>query len=225
MKCILCLFYLLLGFQLNASEGRAVPRMKRIDPIEFFVEKEAAKPDKFTFNQYENIISGGAAFLIGNVGYMLTDSTVLGLTYSAIQTIGVINIGQGIYKMNSPSVERSFKELLTNEEVKGYSKKRLAGNLVTIFGKESRAKRLALFYSSSLLAAQYTLNATVYESSGKLKNVYIFLGGVNAIIAAYSAFSKSEYEEYLFGEDIDLNPFAFSSGQGSTYGATLTYSF
>ncbi len=225
MKSLLILIIIFISFNLMASEGREIPKLKRVDPIEFFVEKEAAKPEKYTFNEYENIISGGAAFLIGNVGYMLTDSTVLGLTYSAIQTIGVINIGQGIYKMNSPSVERSFKDLLTNDQVKGYTKKRLAGHLVTIFGQESRAKRLALFYSSSLLAAQYTLNATVYDSSGKLKNVYIFLGGVNAIIAAYSAFSKSEYEEYLFGEGIDLNPFAFNQGQDSTFGAMLTFHF
>lgn len=225
MKYLVHLILLLSIFEAKANEGRVIPKIERVDPIEFFVEKEAAKPEKYTFNEYENIISGGAAFLIGNVGYMLTDSTVLGLTYSAVQTIGVINIGQGIYKMNSPSVERSFKDLLTNDKVKGYSKKRLAGHLIKIFGQESRAKRLALFYSSSLLAAQYTLNATVYDSSGKLKNVYIFLGGVNAIIAAYSAFSKSEYEEYLFGKDIDLNPFALTTGGNSTYGAMLTFHF
>jgi hypothetical protein len=218
--------YLILIFSLFTSTLFAkVPTKKKIDPINFFIKQYESKETKWSFNEYENIISGTAAFIIGNIGYATTDSSVLGISYSAIQTIGIINIGQGIYKMNSPSIEGSFKDLLTNKRVKAYSKPKLAKHLIKIFGEEERAKRLSLFYSSSLLSIQYLFNATVYDSPGNVDNIYIFLGGINAIVATYSAFYKSDYEKALLGDNIDLNPFAFKTKEADLYGLQFVYNF
>ncbi len=69
------------------------------------------------------------------------------------------------------------------------------------------------------------MNATIYDSPGRLKNIYMFLGGINLIVAAYSVYSKSEHENYYFGEGVDLNPFAYHSKDVGFYGANLSFSF
>lgn len=193
--------------------------------VSFFKTKKKSKTKSYQFNRYENLISGTAAFLIGNIGYMSSDSSVLKVTYSGVQTIGVINIGRSVYKIHSPSVEGSFEKLVTNKSVKGYSKEQVAQHLLEIYAKEERAKRLSLFYSSSILALQYIFNAVVYDSPGQLENTYIFLGGVNSIVAIYSALFKSDYEKHYFGDNFDISPFANLSPKSPTYGLKLTYHF
>ncbi len=224
MKILIVLFLFLFSPLVFAKEANPSHGNDE-KSIQFFVKEFSTQENKWQFNEYENFFSGVAAFVIGNIGYATTDSSALALTYSAIQTIGIINIGEGLYKINSPSIEGSFKELLTNKKVKHYSKKDLAFHLIKIYAKEKRAKRLSFFYSASILSAQYILNATVYNSPTKLKNVYIFLGSINAIMATYMAFNKSSYESFLFGDHIDLNPFAFKLKNEGFYGARLSFSF
>jgi hypothetical protein len=207
------------------SQSVFAKQAQKKDSMKFFVNKSKESETQFQFNKYENIISGAAAFVIGNVGYVLTDSSVLKLSYTGIQTIGIVNIGRGIYKLNTPTVETSFYNLLNNEKVKGYSKKSLSNKILGIFAKEERAKRLSIFYSSAFLSFQYLLNATVYDSPGKLKNIYIFLGGVNALIAVYSGTYKNDYEKFYYGEKIDLKPFAYHDGQQGIYGAQFAWTF
>ena len=216
-KIFFILLFSLKAYGLNTNQKSSV---------DFFVKEFEKKESKWKFNEYENLISGSAAFIIGNIGYVTTDvNAVLNLTYSAIQTIGIINVGQGIYKMNSPSLEGSFKDLLTQKKADYQNSEQLAAHLIKIFANEKRAKRLSLFYSSALLSLQYTLNATLYGTTGKLKNIYIFLGGVNAIVSLYSAFYKSEYERFTFGEGLDLNPFVLKTKEESLAGAILTWNF
>lgn len=169
-------------------------------------ERES-KVSTFKYNQYESLISGVAAFIFGNVGYLTTSSSSLQLTYSAVQTIGIINIGQGIYQAQAPSMDASLRGILTEEKMKNFSKEQLAGRLLRVFAQEDRAQRLSIFYSSSFLTLQYAMNATIYKSSGQLKKIYLFLGGVNAIVAVYSALSKSKYEEAYYGSKFDISPF------------------
>jgi hypothetical protein len=180
--------------------------------FEFFQKNAQQETSRYAYNPYENIISGIAAFVFGNVGYLTTDSSSLKVTYSAVQTIGIINIGQGIYKAQAPSVDRSFRDMLAEDKTKSFTKERLAGNLLKLFAQEDRAKRLSVFYSSGFLTVQYAMNATIYKSSGQLKKVYLFLGGVNVIVALYSAFSKSKYEEAYYGGELDISPFASMNG-------------
>lgn len=195
------------------------------DPVQFFKLKNKNKTKKYQFNKYENLISGTAAFLIGNIGYMASDSSVLKVTYSGVQTIGIINIGRSIYKIHSPSIENRFESLVTDPKVNSYTKKEVGNHLIEIYAKEERAKRLSLFYSSSILALQYMFNSLVYDSPDQLENTYIFLGGVNSIIAIYSALYKGDYERHYFGNDFDLSPFASVQPNGNTYGLSLTYNF
>ncbi|MBF0314175.1 MAG: hypothetical protein HQK52_12220 [Oligoflexia bacterium] len=127
----------------------------------------------------------------------------LKVAYTGIQTIGIINIGRSIYRINSPSIEGSFYELLSNKEKMQYTSPELAGHLLQIFAQEERAKRVALFYSSS------------------------FLSGVNAIIAIYSAFYKGNYEKYYYGPKIDIRPILYhdENGQKSAGGLEVGLNF
>jgi hypothetical protein len=202
------------------------PRIKQDTNINFFKEATKKQKSKFSFNEYEHIISGVGAFLIGNIGYLLTDSTALKIAYSGIQTIGIINIGQGVYQRNSPDLKKSFYTILTTNKVDTYSKPVLAKNLIKLFAQEERAKRLSLFFSTSFLSLQYLLNSTVYDSPDQVKNIYIFFSGINAIVATYSALYKGEYESQYYGTQFDINPLAFEDAKGnSTFGALLTYRF
>ena len=221
MKLVLILFF----FSQNVFSDNKVEKKVRKNPINFFIQQNKKEEEKYSFNQYENIISGVAAFSIGNIGYIASENSVLKLTYSAIQTIGIINVGKGIYQRNSPSVQKSFYKMLAKKKKKNLSKYKVADNLIETFAKEERAKRLSLFYSTGFLSLQYILNATIYDSPDRVKNIYIFLGGVNAIIAAYSGLYKGDYESYHFGEGIDINPFALKIGDDDRFGANLTYSF
>ncbi|MBF0298100.1 MAG: hypothetical protein HQK51_05230 [Oligoflexia bacterium] len=203
------------------------PTDSKIDSTNFFVQQNANIEKKYLFNPYEKIISGVAAFLIGNIGYYTSSSSVLKVAYTGIQTVGIINISRSIYAANSPSLEKSFYNLMTNPTVESYSKKDLSINLLQIFAQEERAKRVALFYGSTFITAQYAINAFVYKSPGNLKNIYIFLGGVNALVAIYSAFYKGNYEKYYYGNSIDIKPFIsttlnFNSNSNSNSNNNLT---
>ncbi|MBF0360137.1 MAG: hypothetical protein HQK49_03960 [Oligoflexia bacterium] len=211
------LLFILTFLTLNLSIiTTVVSADQKIDSINFFVQQNAKAEEKYLFNPYEKIISGVAAFLIGNVGYYTSTSSVLKVTYTGIQTVGIINIGRSIYASNSPSLEKSFYHLMTDSSVDSYSKKDLSLNLLHIFAQEERAKRIALFYGSSFITAQYAINAFVYKSPGNLKNIYIFLGSVNAIVALYSALYKGEYEKYYYGPSIEIKPFITFVSSGIT---------
>ena len=206
---LLPLLLLLLPGLASANDKKAQENEDALNrrAFEFFQKHGEQKVNQFTYNPYESLISGMAAIVIGNVGYLTTESSSLKLTYSAIQTIGIVNIGQGIYQAQAPAVDNSLRGIFTDEKMKVFTREKLAGRLLRVFAQEDRAKRLSLFYGSSFLTIQYAMNATIYKSSGQLKKIYLFLGGVNAIVAIYSAFSKSQYEEAYYGNKLDISPF------------------
>ncbi|GEM_PF-6512202 len=226
MKRFTLIFLSLLLFISCVESWAKEVSSKKKSSVNFYLAQREKTEKKYQYNAYENLISGGAAFLIGNVGYIVSeDSAVLQLAYAGVQTIGIINVGQGIYALTSPNVDASFYNMITNEKVTAYTKEEIANNLLLVSAREARAKRLSLFYSSTLLAIQYFLNATVYDSNGKIKNIYIFLGGINSIVSVYTAFYKSDSEKYLFGKNLDLVPFAFRSQGDFSYGANLSFRF
>lgn len=223
------LIFLILIFSIVPNSGTTLKSLvppPQTSDIDFFVKSSQQQQKKYLFNEYEHLISGLSAFLIGNIGYLSTKSIPLKIAYSGIQTIGIINIGSGVYQRNSPNLKKSFKTLLTTNKITKYSKPVLAKNLIKIFAIEERAKRLSMFYSTGFLSLQYLLNATVYDSPGRIKNIYIFFSGINAIIATYSAIYKSDYESQYFGDKFDINPLAFRDHTGTnTFGAMITYRF
>lgn len=220
MKRLIAILFILISIPSQPAKVQ-----KKQNDIQFFVKQSNNKGKGYSFNEYENLISGLAAFAIGNVGYLASDSASLKLAYSGIQTIGIINIGKGVYLMNSSNVEKSLARLMTNKNVKGYSKSRLSSELIKIYAKDERAKRLSIFYSSSFLTFQYLLNATVYDSPKKVENIYIFLAGINAMIAGYTGFFKSDYEKHYYGESFDIQPFAYQRDSAFNAGLSLSYSF
>ncbi|HLE09703.1 MAG: hypothetical protein A2504_02155 [Bdellovibrionales bacterium RIFOXYD12_FULL_39_22] len=218
---ILCFLAVKAGYgnsQANASDSNS-------RAILFYENQYQNSKRPFKYNQYENIISGGMAFLVGNFGYIYSESSFTKISYAAIQTIGIINVGRGIYKLTSPDVDASFYKLLTDDNVDNYSKSSIAQHLLEISAKEARARRLYIFYSTSLLATQYFINALIYKSTEKVKNTYLFLGGINVIIAGYAAINKNNSEEYFFGSQLDLAPFAYSGNDDSGAGAMFSYRF
>ncbi len=176
------------------------------DPVRFFKQQAEKKEEKFYFNKYETLLSGTLAFAIGNIGYYTTNSYILKLGYSGVQTIGVINFGRGLYNLNSPNIENELSKLLSNKEKATIDKNFLSLKLIEINAREERAKRVSLFYSSSLLSFQYLLNAFVGDTPKELRNIYVFMAGINSLIAGYSSLSKSEYEKYYFGDNLDISP-------------------
>lgn len=192
---------------------------------DFFIQeaKKETKIKKYQYNEYENIIGGICSFTIGNLGYFLSDSEVLKLAYSGVQTLGIINIGQGIYDYYAPDETKSFYKFVTsvrNVDVKGSNvvgisnnrqnpEYELSWNMLEYYAKKEIAKRKSLLYTSSFLTLQYSLNITLGNPPGALKNVYYFMGGVNLVIALYSYFKIDKYETYYNG--VRKNNFSLSN--------------
>lgn len=181
-------FFILLSSQVFS---RTVDHSAAYD---FLKKKSQENKPEIIFNQYEDIISGSLAFVLGNIGYFTTDSSTLKISYSGVQTIGIISVGHGIYDYYYPHFESRLLELLKK---KNMTRGNLADGYLSLLGEMERAKRISLLWSSSLLTMQYFLNAFVSEDIPRdVKDIYLFLGGVNAIVATYSYFYKSDYEKY-----------------------------
>lgn len=165
--------------------------------------QNAEKP--YRFNEYETIISGGLAFLVGNIGFYTTKSETLKFAYAGIQTVGIITVGQGVYDYYSPDQDKEMLGLLNTKKL---SRSQMADGFIALLGREERAKRLAILYGSSLLVIQYAANAYLSEIPSDIRDVYLFLGGVNVIVAGHSFFSRGKYEGYLDSKDkISWSPF------------------
>lgn len=194
------------------------------DAYKFLRNKSQQNRPEVVFNQYEDIMAGSLAFLIGNVGYFTTDSETLKIAYSGVQTVGIIGVGHGIYDYYYPHFDSRLLELLSKKQM---SRGELADGYVALLGEMDRAKRISLLWSSSLLTMQYALNAFISKDvSQDLKDIYLFLGGVNAIVASYSYFHKSDYEEYY---DQQQHPkvglFILPDGNGTRTGLAVTKSW
>lgn len=192
---------------------------------DFFLREAKLKEKVYRFNPYETIFSGTIAFVIGNVGFYTTRSSILKLGYSGIQTIGIINVGRGVYDVNSPSIEGELYRFLTKEPNPEILKEALSVKLIRIFAQEERAKRVALFYGSSLLTVQYFVNSFVGKTQPELKKIYLFMGGVNFIIATYSGLSKDTYEKKVYGTEFDIRPIFTATDKEAAGGINLAYSF
>ncbi|MBC7713720.1 MAG: hypothetical protein H7177_10290 [Rhizobacter sp.] len=227
---ILILTILLISLSVNAATPLVGPVQPKSIPAEnsateFFAKEAKSKEKSYRFNPYETIFSGAIAFVIGNVGFYTTKSSVLQLGYSGVQTIGIINVGHGIYDVNSPSTEGELYKFLVNDNYPGVSKERLSSKLIHIFAQEERAKRMALFYGSSLLTVQYFVNSFAGNSKSELKKIYLFMGGVNLIIATYSGLYKSNYEKKIYGTGFNIQPVFTATDKEAIAGGLITYSF
>ncbi|WP_408098317.1 hypothetical protein ACJVC5_05225 [Peredibacter sp. HCB2-198] len=164
----------------------------------FLKQKSDESKSEIQFNEYEDIISGSIAFAIGNIGYFTTDSSTLKIAYSGVQTVGIIAVGHGIYDYYYPHFETRLLGLLSKKKL---TRGQLSDGYVSLLGEMERAKRLSLLWSSSLLTMQYGLNAFLGKDVPQdLKDIYLFLGGVNAIIAVYSYYNVSDYEQYYLNQ-------------------------
>lgn len=182
-------------------------------PMKFLREQALQNKKKYKYNKYESIISGGLAFTVGNIGYYQTESSSLQVAYSGIQTIGILNVGQGIYDYYRPVFDKELYLALRRP-------KTAPKRIIKVFAQEERAKRLSLLYKSSLLATQYFANAFLGDTDDSLKDVYTFLGGVNLIVVGYAAFYKDKYEDYYYSQA--LAPSVFKTNQGD-HVAGLSY--
>lgn len=161
---------------------------------QFLKKKSQESKPQATFNEYEDIISGSLAFVVGNIGYFTTQSNTLKIAYSGVQTVGIIGVGHGIYDYYYPHFDSRLLELLSKKQM---TRGELADGYVALLGEIERAKRVSILWSSSLLTVQYGLNAFISKDvPSDMKDIYLFLSGVNAIVAAYSYFHVSDYEQY-----------------------------
>lgn len=201
-------WFLVLLLLTNVALAQAANR----NAYNFLKKKSEESRPQHEFNEYEDIISGSIAFAIGNIGYFTTNSNTLKLAYSGVQTVGIIAVGHGIYDYYYPHFETRLLGLLSQKKM---TRGELANGYVGLLGEMDRAKRLSLLWSSSLLTAQYGLNAFLGDVSSDLKDIYLFLGGVNAIIASYSYFNMTDYESfYLDQKKPKLSFLMIPSGTG-----------
>lgn len=209
MKFILVISLTLISSPLLAREKNAFE----------FLKSEAQKSQKdFIHHPYENIFNGALGFLVGNIGYFSTSSKSLKLAYSAVQTIGILNVGTGVYDNYRPILDKGLYEMVDRE---GLTRESLSKEIVQLFAKEERAKRLQLFWTSTLLGSQYLINAYLDDTQEDLEDIYKFLAGVNLIAMGYSYFYKQKYEAYYFKEQASfgLVPILLDSRQGKSVAA------
>ncbi len=221
MKKFIILYFIFVSFTVMSENPKS--------PSEFFAAEASKKEAAYIFNPYETLTAGTIAFVIGNVGFYTTHSSILKLGYSSIQTIGVVNFGKGLYIVNAPNLEKELAKLLSNKNEKNVvSKEYLSKKIIELYAREDRAKRIAMFYGSSLLSAQYIINAFVGDTPKELRNIYVFLGGINMLISGYAMYSKTNYEKYYFGEQFDVRPIVFQAPDNEFNfipGLALSYRF
>lgn len=187
---------------------------------EFLKKKSEESRPEIIYNEYEDIISGAIAFVAGNVGYFTTESSTLKLAYSGVQTVGIIAVGHGIHDYYYPHFE---SRLLTLMSKKKMTRGELSDGYISLLGEMERAKRLSLLWSASLLTAQYGLNAFLGKDiPSDLKDIYLFLGGVNAIVAIYSFYNVSDYEEYYLSRQPKVGLFLLPENGGMKTGLGVT---
>lgn len=205
----LCIF---LSFNLHAeSPGSAYEFLKK--------KSEESKPE-VVYNEYEDIISGSIAFAAGNIGYFTTQSSTLKLAYSGVQTVGIIAVGHGIHDYYYPHFESRLLGLMSKKKM---TRGELSDGYISLLGEMERAKRLSILWSASLLTAQYGLNAFLGKDiPSDLKDIYLFLGGVNAIVTIYSYYAVSDYEEYYLSHKPKVGLFILPENGGLKTGLGIT---
>lgn len=172
----------------------------------FLKQKSLENKPVHKFNEYEDIISGSLAFIIGNIGYFSTDSSTLKIAYSGVQTVGIVAVGHGIHDYYYPHFETRLLTLLSKKRM---TRGQLSSGYVSLLGEMDRAKRLSLLWSSALLTLQYGLNSFFGDDiPNDMKDIYLFLGGVNAIVATYSFFNISDYEKFYL-KQVESPQFGF----------------
>jgi hypothetical protein len=175
-----------------------------VKPFKYLREEVKTAEKEYQFNEYEAIIGGGLAFLVGNIGFYTTNSETLKLAYGGIQTVGIISVGQGVYDYYRPNTDQEMLNLLQQKKM---TRSSLADGFITILGQEERAQRLALLYGSSLLVVQYAANAYLSDTPKDIKDIYLFLGGVNLIVAGHSYLNRGKYERYFdLKEQVTFRP-------------------
>lgn len=232
MKLVLFLTFII-QFAAQAEEkSQLSPDKVDVDYYEFFIKeyKDEADKKRYRFNEYEDIISGLAAFTIGNIGWFAANSDSLKVAYSIVQTIGLINVGKGIYNLYRPNAEREYYNLIKNQKEHGDDQQNyLSEGIIKIIATEKRAQRLSLFYTSSLLSAQYAINVFLDDTPEDVENIFYFLGGVNLIIAGYSYLVVDKYEKYYFqNKDIksyQLQPVVFRQNDQTYAGLVFNTTF
>lgn len=192
---------------------------------EFLKSKADTSRPEVTYNQYEDIISGAIAFTIGNVGYFTTSSSTLKIAYSGVQTVGIVAVGHGIYDYYYPHFETRLLALMNKKKM---TRGELADGYISLLGEMDRAKRLSILWSSSLLTLQYGLNALQGQDiPSDMKDIYLFLGGVNALVAVYSWYGISDYEEYYLNQKsrVKVGAFALPEPRGTRAGVAASWTF
>ena len=153
---------------------------------------------QYRFNKYENIISGGIGLSIGMIGQFSTDSSILKIVYAGVQTLGVITIGHGYYLLKAPVLEQSISELTNTIGSSHKSSDEIAvefsDQMLSYFAQKDKAFRHSVVITSSLLSFQYFFNAFVDRPTKDLKNIYIYLGGINIMLAVYNLIDPSRNE-------------------------------
>jgi hypothetical protein len=156
-------------------------------PYDDMIENEKSSFETETFS--EGMASGIAALSIGFYGYYYDDRGVaLRVAYAATQTIGVLLIGDAIYKANRPS-----RILITDKHLRLIEKghgtvEQLRIDLAEAHRQDLTAKRKKLAYSSAILSALYLINARNEDSENStIRNVYYFFS-FNAALVSVSNF-------------------------------------
>lgn len=195
----------------------------------FLKEKAREGEHSFTFNQYEKVIGGGVAFLVGIIGNYTTESKVLKYAYSGVQTIGIVSGGQGLYDILKPNEDRMILNVMSKaRRVKKESLSKFVRYRYLRFkAQKDYAFRNSLMATSSFLALQYLSSAALdKDTPSSLKNIYYFLGGVNIIIALNSYFYPTDYEkEFERMNRLTMSPALYYLDNKSLLGFNLTLRF
>lgn len=180
------------------------------DDYSKFLKVKAKETTEKTYriNKYEEIISGSIALLTGTIGYYTTDSTTLEFSYGLMQSLGVFALSNGINKVLTPNLE--LEHFKTSKESLKVKKEKLptyySRRIIDIFAKQERAQRLSRFTVSSLLAIQYFTNVAFKEASDDIEKVYLFTGSVSGLIALYSYYTRSSYENFYEQQNSQFFP-------------------
>lgn len=191
-------------FSSLASSADSSTKNKGQEDYDFLIKQIKNTDYKYSYFETEQIVSGMASSLVGIAGYHLSSNDSVKLAYSGVQAIGSTTVGFGLYNYLRPKRSEFYKNLVTLEGNKNSEKK--VNLILDYLAKEARAKRLAVIGSTGMLSLQFASNLIFDDPEKKLRNIYIYLGGVNLLALIYQTFVISGFESYQNSKKVSFHP-------------------
>lgn len=147
--------------------------------------REREEEDRITGLSY--IISGAIATLGGSVGYYSSDDTFSRGAYAITQSVGIAALGYGASVYWNGNEYNSFYRAVRDSSISPSQKSEILSRFLEN-EKGQRARARWIRAGTHIVLAAVNFYSASREKDKDVRNIFNFLGGVNAVIGFSYAF-------------------------------------